>query len=227
MKNLLLLLLILSFTSCENIIGVTETEVDAVQQVLNFYDGKCHRKKGFTAGTNGNAKSFVLEMQESDLLEQNYELRNYHSANIAYIFYSNLKNEKENYDFIETKIIYNNGKEFKAKYSRKTLVEIVKLMPIINEISKLLMNSEYEKLNNYADKSVSFEINKNNTFELLDNKYGKITLVQFQGFETVIGKKYGELIVFNTVTVRDSVILPMKVIIKRDNGKLVSIELEY
>ena len=70
-KILTLLFLTLIITSCKKEIGVTEKEVNSVQQVLNFYNGECLRHKGFQT-KNGETKTyFELEMSKSSLLESN------------------------------------------------------------------------------------------------------------------------------------------------------------
>ncbi|WP_310555480.1 hypothetical protein [Flavobacterium sp.] len=227
MKKILSIIILLNFISCNNT-GVTAKEENAVQQVLNFYNGECLRSKGLKS-ENGNSKSyFELEMSKSELLNIKAKSLKTHSANIAYLFYSNLDGEKENYQEIKVKVILDNGTNEEFTYSNLELLEIEKLQSFINQIIEKITKKEYEKLLISFDKSIDIEAKSiENLFSTLENQYGKINKeVQFQGFEFRETKNYGNVIVIKQALIFGKTALSMNLIIKRENSKLISIEFQ-
>lgn len=183
-KILSFLILTLIVTSCKKDIGVTDKEVNSVQQVLNFYDGECLRHKGFETKNGETITYFELEMSKSPLLNKNAENLNPHAGNIAYLFHSSLEDEKSNYNQVRVKINLENGTSSEYSYSDKEIAKIEKLMPKINQISELLENKKYEILLGIFDKTIELEISDlTELLNNLENEYGIIKQSQFQGFD--------------------------------------------
>lgn len=226
-KILTFIFLTLIIVSCKKDIGVTEKEVNAVQQVLNFYDGECLRHKGFET-KNGETKTyFELEMSKSSILENNSEKLKSHSGNIAYLFYSALDDERSNYNEIRVKINLQNGTSSEFLYSDKEIEEIEKLIPKINQISELLKNKKYENLLGLFDKTIEIEISElTKLFNNLESEYGIVKQSQFQGFEFKDTNNFGQVIKVNVVQVREKVTFTMILIFNRNNRNLISIEFE-
>jgi len=226
-KILTFLLLTFLIVSCKKDIGVTEKEVNSVQQVLNFYGGECLRHKGFES-KNGETKTyFELEMSKSSLLENNSERLVPHSGNIAYLFYSSLDNEKSNYNQVRVKINLESGTSSEFTYSDKEITEIEKLMPKINQISELVASKKYENLLGIFDKTIELEIsNLTGLFNNLESEYGIVKQSQFQGFEFKDTNNFGQVIKANVVQIREKVALTMALVFSRNNRNLIAIEFE-
>lgn len=226
MKKILSIIILLSFISCNNT-SVTVKEENAVQQVLNFYNGECLRSKGIKSENGNNKSYFELEMSKSELLNAKSKNLKTHSANIAYLFYSNLDEEKKNYQEIKVKIVIDNGTNQEFSYSNIELLEIEKLEPYLNQIIDKITKKEYEKLLSSFDKTVNIDAkNIENLFATLENQYGKINKIQSQGFEFKETNNYGNVIVMKEAVVFEKTVLSMNLIIKRENSKLISIEFE-
>jgi hypothetical protein len=103
MRKTLSVLVLIILCSC-NKVTETENEINAVQEVLNFYNGECLKSKGFEKNNGVDKHYYEIEISKSEFLNQSPDKLKSHSANIAYLFYSNLKNEKSNYDEIKVKI---------------------------------------------------------------------------------------------------------------------------
>lgn len=227
MKKILSIIILLCFISCNNATSVTVKEENAVQQVLNFYNGECLRSKGVKSENGNNKSYFELEMSKSELLNAKSKNLKTHSANIAYLFYSNLDEEKKNYQEIKVKIILDNGTNQQFLYSNIELSEVEKLQLYRNEIIDKIIGKEYEKLLSLFDKAINIDAkNIKNLFATLENQYGKINKIQSQGFEFRETNNYGNVIVMKEAVVFEKIVLSMNLIIKRENSKLISIEFE-
>ncbi|WMI68219.1 hypothetical protein [Mangrovimonas sp. YM274] len=222
----LLLLLVLTL-SCKKDNEATEKEVNAVQQVLNFYSGECLRHKGFKS-KNGETKTyFILEMSKSLLLESKANKLKPHAGNIAYLFYSHLDNEKSNYNEIRVKINLQNGTSSEFSYSDKEIEEIENLIPKINKVSDLIEKKDYQTLTNLFDKSIGVETSQiAEFFNNFEKEYGTIKQSQFQGFEFKETNNFGKVIKVNIAQVRENVALSMVLVLKRENHDLISIDFE-
>lgn len=209
--------------SCNNEnVGVTEKEVDAVQQVLNFYGGECMRHKGFSIKNGVRKRNFELEMSKSSLLENSDSRLNPHSANIAYLFYSNLGNEKSNYEEIKVKINLSNGKSSEFVYSDKELKVIENLQGQLKIITGLILAKDYDNLAKQFDESISIgKSDLEKLFSSLESKFGGMKETQFQGFEFKQTAEHGELIIISEALVFEKMAGIMNMILKRDNAKLL------
>ena len=183
MKKILLTLILILTYSCNDSL-VTETEINAVQKVLNFYDCECERSKGFES-VNGIEKTFFeLEISKSKLLEHDFSNINSHAGNIAYLFYSNLEQEKSNYDEIKVKINSENGKSNEFKYSDQELKEIESYQSEIKKINELIISKNYNDLIKEFESSIAVDKNAiEELFNLLNKRHGNLLKNQFQGFQ--------------------------------------------
>jgi hypothetical protein len=226
-RILTLLICTIITTSCKKDIGVTDKEVNSVQQVLNFYNGECLRHKGFQT-KNGETKTyFELEMSKSSLLESNAKKLSPHSGNIAYLFYSSLDDEKSNYNQVRVKINLENGTSSEFSYSDKEIEEIENLMPKIDNISDLIKKKDFESLTKIFDKSIELETSQiAELFNNIDNQYGIVKQSQFQGFELLDTNNFGQVIKVNVVQVREKIALTMVLTFNRNNRNLIALEFE-
>ncbi len=223
MKNRILIIFLICLISCNKTVN-TYIEINAVQQVLNFYNGVCIKYKGFEVKNEIKKQYFELEISKSDLLENSIHNIESHSANIAYLFYSNLKNEKINYDEIRVKInLKESTREF--KYSTKELEEVEKLQSDINKINNYIISKDYNSLQQKFSTSINIKTeNIKQLFTLIENKYGVVKKIQFQGFRFA-HTDYGDVIIFNEALCLEKINAEINLIIKRDNKQIISIEI--
>jgi hypothetical protein len=224
MRKFLSISVIILLYSC-NKVTETENEINAVQAVLTFYDGECLKSKGFEKENDVDKQNYEMEISKSELLNQNPDKLKSHSGNIAYLFYSNLKSDKTNYNEIKVRINLSNGFSQNFKYSDNELNEIEKFQPKINEIIKYIKTENYENLPKQFEDSI--KIDKKTISELfssLRSKYGKIKRTQFQGFQFEDSNNFGKIIVIREALVFEKITASMNLIFNRESKKLLSVE---
>ena len=224
MRKILSILFLFILCSC-NKLSETENEINSVQAVLNFYNGECLKSKGFEKGNGVDLQYYEIEISKSELLNQSQDKLKSHSANIAYLFYTNLKSEKSNYDEIKVKINFSNGKSQSFKYADKELNEIENLQPKINEIIKYVKTNDYKSLTKQFEDSIRIEEKTiSELFTSLKSKYGKINKTQFQGFQFEDTNNFGKLIIIREALVFEKITASMNLIFNRETKKLISVE---
>jgi hypothetical protein len=85
MNRIISILIFYCLISCNNKDSL-KNEENAVQQVLNFYNGECLKSKGFELENGSNISFYELEISNSELLNLKSQNLRKHSANIAYFF---------------------------------------------------------------------------------------------------------------------------------------------
>lgn len=131
--------------SCNNIL-VSELEEQAVESVLDFYGGVCYRSKGFNS-KNGETKTyFELKMTESEVIESQMNKVYLPSSNIAYLFYKNLKEEKNNYDEVHVVLISQDKSEQEFVFPISLLEKVEKRMSVAEKTVEILKNKKIESL---------------------------------------------------------------------------------
>lgn len=224
MRKILSVLVLIILFSCNKVIE-TENEINSVQAVLNFYNGECLKSKGFEKNNGVDKQYYEIEISKSELLNQSPDELKSHSANIAYLFYSNLKSEKSNYDEIKVTINLSNGESQSFKYADKELDEIENLQPKINEIIECVKTDDYKSLTKQFEDSIRIEEKTiSELFSSLQSKYGKINKAQFQGFQIEDSNNFGKIIVIHEALVFEKITASMNLIFNRVTKKLISVE---
>ena len=224
MNRIISILIFYCLISCNNKDSL-KNEENAVQQVLNFYNGECLKSKGFELENGSNISFYELEISNSELLNLKSQNLRKHSANIAYLFYSNLNNEKKNYDKIKVKINLSDGDVQEFSYSSDDLVEVEKIKTYRNQIVKNIMDNDYSSLIKMFDDSVSIKQEElSDLFSSIELQYGKVVKTQFQGFEYRESNNFGEVIVLNEALLYDKTALSMDIIFNKENMKVIAIE---
>ncbi|MCP2025389.1 hypothetical protein L1276_000529 [Flavobacterium sp. HSC-32F16] len=225
MKKRIIILIFLSLISCKQN-KLINNETEAVQQVLNFYNGECKKSKGIIFKNGENESYFELEISKSKLLNIDLSNLKSHSANIAYLFYSNLSNT-DAYDNIKVKINLSDGSSEEFSYSNEKLYEVEKLQPFISNVIEEIKLQKYDELVKLFDNTVG--INSKNIeglFNKVEKEFGKIKKTQFQGFEFKEEKEFGNVIVIKEAFVFEKLAVSMNIIIKSSNSKIIALEFE-
>jgi hypothetical protein len=174
-KALCFALVIITLSSCmdgaqgEKTVGqkthyadITDNEDRGISEVLDLYGGKCKYSSGIAAsGSFGSTKYFELVLTNCTSLEERKNLSELSAANVAYLFYINLKDEKKKYAEIRTEIIFDED-DYKGTYRDSVLDLVVTKMKIVRGIIDLLKGKNYTAL---AD-----TLNDHNFFENFNKK---------------------------------------------------------
>ena len=172
-------------TFASKIVSVTDNEYKGVAEVLDFYGGICNRHIGFTSKDGEKQTYFELEMMQNELLEKYSQIIEMPLSNIAYLFYKNLKEEKEKYSFIRVTINFKDGEIEQKDYPIEKLEIVSKKVNTLTHASDLIGTSNYKRLFELID----LESSPNITVEKLesictqvDNRFGVVDSLLFQGF---------------------------------------------
>lgn len=221
--------MLLLMASCKNAI-VSEREVQAVQAVLDFYGGVCNRHKGFKKEKGKEEVYFGLEMSESKLIESYSDMLGMPASNIAYLFYTNLKEEKEKYTHIKVKINLTGGHSQEFYYSTQDLKEVETLTPVLQTVSEIIKTKDFNALYSLIDQSFAAEVSADQLKSYctpFDSAYGQIRTTQFQGFSFFHDKDSNrEQALLNGIMLRTGKNTPISVVVDRQNKKVFGIRFE-
>jgi hypothetical protein len=228
MRNWIGIFLIGIIANCKNSV-VTETEVFAVQKVVDFYGGVCHRYKGVDFTNTKKDAFFELEIRNSDLLDTLSNVPHLPASNIALIFYTNLKGEKRNYSIIKVKLNLSNGNTHEFEFRTEELEELEFLVKKLEVISDKIKSNNYELLISDFEENAfpieEFEQVKQ-SFMNKDSIQGNIIETQFHGFSfsenKKDNKKFANLVV---LMIRENGNTSVSFTINRKSKKVVALKL--
>jgi hypothetical protein len=230
MKKIIAIVFSIIMFSC-NDADVTKVEINAVQSVLNFYGGICNRSKGFETENTKTLTYFELEMSKSKLISSYSKMPELPASNIAYLFYSNLENEKDKYSFIRVKTNFSEKHSATFDYNAKELIEIETLVKIFKNVASDIKQKKYSHL--YS----RFEVDSSSvlTAQMIesycatdDSAYGGISKYQFQGFSFLEpDKESNPEVHLGGILVRKKTNIPLSVFIDRKTTKVNSIRFQF
>lgn len=202
MKQIIQILIVFLLFSCTKV-GVSQIEINAVDKVLQFYGGQVNRAIGFKTSNGKKTDYFKLKVNKSQLLQNDQKYLAEHAGNIAYLFYSNLKKEKSNYDEIRVSIELENGESRNYNFPLSQLKEIESLYPIIEKTNEFINNEDYKSLaNQFSDKIGTNENELHKIFDDLHSRFGNTKQIQFQGFSFEKDNAFG-----NYISIKEALVL--------------------
>jgi len=190
---LILIALTLTITSCgnrhegeqkpsilSNALSITDNEDKGVKEVLDFYGGYCKYAVGASASTEtGKQKYFELELSKSDVIEEKAKVAQMPASNIAYLFYKNLnKDESENYDEIQSVLIFADGKKMTFKFPTKQLELVKQRIKVVDKVVRLIKDKNFEALKPLLNDQALVSYDKNELVTNLtkvDPQFGNVT----------------------------------------------------
>ena len=133
-----------------NLIDITDNEDKGIKEIIAFYGGEC--KYGITKKVmtgEKNQTSFWLKFGKSNEIDSLASKAELPGSNIAYIFYKNLKEEKNKYSQIETELNFHDGGNMKFSYTPKQLEKVKTKFVLAEKIVTLLQNKDFKTLKTY------------------------------------------------------------------------------
>lgn len=186
MKKCFLILIMGVLISCNDTL-VTDLEKQAVDSVLDFYGGICYRSKGFSSENTDVTTYFELKMVDSERIQGQMDKDHLPSSNVAYLFYKNLKEEKENYDEIHVILVSEDKSEQQYIFPVALLERVEKRMMVIEETIEMIKNKRFESLHSILNNElVPFEKEELITnLKKVEPQFGVIEEFQFFGFKVI------------------------------------------
>ena len=135
----------LGFISCKPL-NVSEKESEALNEIASLYGGTCKHIIDLNASPKyGKTKCFEIQIENSEFLDENAKWTEMSAANIAYVFFTFVKDEKQKYSSIKSSIYTNRGK-VSFDYSIDTLELVYNKMAYVRQVVSLLKHHRYEKI---------------------------------------------------------------------------------
>ena len=219
-------------TLLSNFVSITDNEDKGIKEILDFYGGKCKYAVGALASTTeGKSKYFELEMSQSELIESYSNMLELPASNIAYIFYSNLNEEKNNYTHVKVKINLSGGEPYEYSITAEELEEIKVLAPILETTSGLIESQDYEGLLSQFDKEIATGLNAAQLGAYCtpyDSAYGKVETAQFQGYSFFKDNEtHRPLVHIVGILKRGRNNTPISLFVDRKTKKVVTMKYEF
>jgi hypothetical protein len=184
-------------TLLSNFVSITDNEDKGVKEVLGFYGGYCKYAVGASASTDkGKSKYFELEMSKSEVIDSYSDVAQMPASNVAYLFYKNLAEEKENYNEIHTVIVFADGDEMTFKYPTEQLEIVQNRMKSVKQIISLIKSKDFQGIKPLLNDASVAKYDKNElvaNMEKVDSNFGDVKEFLPYGFrfnELENGKKY-------------------------------------
>jgi hypothetical protein len=145
-------------------------------------------------------------MSQSVVVEKYATAAEMPASNIAYLFYRNLKDEKNNYDEIHAVILFKDGSKMTFKYSREKLAIVDKKMNVVGKIVDLLKNKNFEGIKPFLKPNPTRNYDKDqfiNNLIQVDPQFGNIKEFLPYGFRFDEVKDERETLHISCVLLRD------------------------
>lgn len=176
--------LLLLIASCSRI-GPTDNELRGIKYVANAWGGEYKYAKGWKTHTG---KYFELELKNSNGIEEFKNNAGIAAAGIAYTFYRQLEEEKNNYEAINPVLIFKNGNKETFSF-RVTLLDSVKpMIKLGDEMIRLMQERRYDKVYDLWDPARATPGGKDSLtmkLRMIDSLSGNVKENLLIGFEFV------------------------------------------
>jgi hypothetical protein len=156
----LILLLVLFVPACKpkhpgekktgllsNLVSITDNEDKGIKEIIAFYGGQC--EYGFEKNVSGSETNFWLKFSKSAAVDKLAKTPELPGSNIAYLFYKNLDKEKNNYNQIQTELVFSDGHSQKFSYPVAQLEKVKEKIRLIGKVVALIKDQNFTVLKNY------------------------------------------------------------------------------
>lgn len=172
-----------------NFVSISDNEDRGVKEIIATYGGQCEYGFKSVVSTEGNKQLFWLKFTKSQLLDTFPNLAKLAPANIAYIFFKNLDNERTNYDAIESEVILYNNESMKLRYDLGLLETVKQKYSVLESLVELIKNKDFETIKTrltidtslYNFDKIEF-VNKNSISRFRIWKYYRASPLRLQVF---------------------------------------------
>ena len=184
--------------SC-NQLKISEDETKGLNEIASLYGGNItYSIKWNTSTSTGKTKTFEIEIDNSDIVNQNQKLTEMFASNIAYTFFKFYKRQKEKYDSILTTIHFKERGKATFAYN-PDLLEVVDIkLKFVQQVVDVLMAKKYDQISSTIKTGpVLLEENRIKYIDKLksmDSTFGDIYNFTPSGFRISPGNKQGQIL---------------------------------
>ncbi|GAA4334191.1 hypothetical protein [Flaviaesturariibacter amylovorans] len=137
--------------------SISDNEDKGIKEIISVYGGEC--EYGFAKSSSGapaERNTFWIEVRKSAAIESSRAGADLISSNIAFLFYRNLKEERDKYTGIKVKIVGTGDKVLEAVYPVPDLKLALARFGVVNEVVALLDKQDYKAFGERVDLDTSF-----------------------------------------------------------------------
>jgi hypothetical protein len=175
-------------SSCTEITSslVTENQRKGINDIASYYGGDCSYTIDYGISTDeGKTKKVEIKIKKSPIVEKFAKVEEMCASNAAYIFYTDLKEEKKGLDGIKVDLEFNDGNSSAYNYRSGVLDTITSNMPVLNKVIVLIEQRNYDSIISMIPDTLLMSRSKDSiikNFSTVDSLYGEVTNFQFYGF---------------------------------------------
>jgi len=126
---------------------ISDEETKGINEIVSLYGGSLtYSIKWNTSTSTGRTKTFEIEIDNSDIINQNQKLTEMFASNIAYTFFKFSKGEKEKYDSIITTIHFKEGGKATFAYHSDLLKVVDLKLKYVQQVVDILKVKKYDKI---------------------------------------------------------------------------------
>lgn len=170
-------------TLFSNFISITDNENSGINEILEYYGGRCEYAVGRKFSTNGTKINyFVINLSNSTVVDTYANVAEMPASNIAYLFYRNLKEEKNAYDQIQVRLQIKKGEVVEFVFSGTQLEQVDDRIPTIREIVGLIKRHEFESIASYLNDQSVYDFDKLELVKKMEEAESQFGKVKFHAF---------------------------------------------
>lgn len=196
-------------TLASHFLSITDNEDKGIKEIIGFYGGECEYGFSKSVGINSeNKNAFWLEVRKSEPIDNSTVKPELIGSNIAYLFYRNLKDEKNRYAEIQVKVKRTNGETFDFSYPISTLEVATTRREVVEKIYFFIKNRDFKSLNDHIQ--IDPEITETSREEIVSNvkqaevDFGPIKELVPYGFDFITLKNGRQVLYFAGILFREN-----------------------
>lgn len=233
MKTFFITTYLLTFIlfSC-NQLKISEDETKGLNEIASLYGGNITYAIKWNTSTNtGRSKTFEIEIDNSDIINNNQKLTEMFASNIAYTFFKYSKTQKEKYDSILATVHFKEGGKATFVYN-PDLLEVVDIkLKFVRQVVDILKSKKYDEISSTIKTGpVLLEENRIKYIEKLkslDSTFGDIYDFTPSGLRISSGDKQKQILHISGSLKRSKADTQFSIDINSDSGQQEFYYIDY
>jgi len=205
-------------TLASHFLSITDNEDKGIKEIIALYGGEC--EYGFSKATGNNTESknaFWLEVRKSETIDESEVKPELIGSNIAYLFYRNLKEEKNKYTEIQVKVKRTNKENSEFSYPVSVLDVVARRHPVLDQIFSYIKNKDFKTLSDHIELTPAVGAKTQeemiNNIKGLEEALGDIKELIPYGFRFITSQDGNEVLYLAGIVVRENENHPFSVVL--------------
>jgi len=188
MRTFFYLIFYLLCIGCVNDKEQFPQEDKAVKEVLDVFGGNCEYSIEETLSSKTRSQVFVLNISESNFVDEYQRVIRLPASGVAYTFYKNYP--KIPYTAIRVNLLVNSKEQYQFDFPVNELKLIEPKMEVLQSIVYAIKTKEYSLLHNYIGDSLTLQVNVGKLIKEIKDKENELdSIMEF----IPLGFRYGKI----------------------------------